>query len=243
MFCPCCSRRKFLGALGSLMLLPATSLRAAGTPSLTCASLGSVGDVDTYPRRASSDNPRLDEAVILELKKILVVIPVNPEFQYIQEDLPNAFAMRTSDVLGTKGSVLLGLKLMNSLLEDDKAGKAAGGAIAGICAHEVGHIYQFFNDHYDHMSPLGTIAVELHADLIAGYYMGRRGDATPDQVNVFSLALFNRTGFDFTDPSFHGTPGERIAAVDKGYILAKQGMSLPDACTRGEAYIKSLIGQ
>jgi hypothetical protein len=209
--------------------------RAARTPARRWTN------IDKFPRRAWSGNPKLDEAVIFELKKILGIIPVNPAFQYVQEDQPNAFAMRTSDVLGTNGTVLIGLKLLNSLLQDETGGGAA--AIAGICAHEVGHIYQYFNDYFDHISPLGTTAVELHADLIAGYYMGRRGDATSDQVHYFSQALFNRTGYDFTDPSFHGSPGERIAAVDKGYFWAKQGVSLPDACTRGEAYVRSLVGQ
>ena len=98
MRCSCYSRRKFLGALGSVVLCSGAPLRAASAAPLTCAAL-STGNIDTYPRRAFSDNPKLDDAVINELKRILAVIPVDPQFQYIQEDQPNAFAMRTSDVL------------------------------------------------------------------------------------------------------------------------------------------------
>jgi hypothetical protein len=237
--CFCCSRRHFLSALTSTVIFASTPIRAKDAIPAACASLGPAGNLDTYERKASSDNPKLDEAVIRELKKIVGIIPINPQFQYIQEDLPNAFALRTSDVLGTKGTVLLGLKLLNSLLDDDDG----GGAIAGICAHECAHIYQYFNAFYDHLSPLGGIAVELHADLLAGYYMGKRGDADASRVRSFSMELFKRSGYDFTDPSFHGSPGERSAAVDRGYYYATQGLSFPDACTKGEAYVKSLITQ
>ena len=69
---------------------------------------------------------------------------------------------------GTQGSVLLGLKLLNSPLDADQG----GGAIAGICAHECGHIYQYNNGIYDRSKSLGVVAVELHADYLAGFYMG-----------------------------------------------------------------------
>jgi hypothetical protein len=182
----------------------------------------------------------LDEAVLRELQKILAIIPVNPAFHYIEENPPgNAFAIPTSDVLGTKGTVLLGLKLLNSLLD----GNDGGGAIAGICAHECGHIYQYFSDWFNRLSPAGTIAVELHADLIAGYYMGRRGDADHQRVMSFSWALFSRAGFDYTDPNFHGDPGERAAAVMRGYMWANQNVGLAETCARGADYITNLIGK
>jgi hypothetical protein len=236
--CFCCSRRHFLGALSSTVLFagPCHSAQTASAPA--CASLASLpGNIDAYPRKASSDNPKLDEAVIGELKKIVGIIPVNPQFQYIQEDTPNAFAIPTSEVLGTKGTVLLGLKLLNSLLNDNDG----GAAIAGICAHECGHIYQYFNAIYDHLSPSGTIAVELHADLIAGYYMGKRGDANSNRVRAFSEALFKRADYGFGDPNFHGSPGERLAAVDRGYYWATQGSSLAEVCAKGESYVKAIM--
>jgi hypothetical protein len=215
-----------------------------GTPRAevvtSCASLLNDPNLPNYARRAVSDNPALDEAVLRELQKILTIIPVNPAFHYIEENPPgNSFAMPTSDVLGTKGTVLLGLRLLNSLLDVDDG----GGAIAGICAHECGHIYQYFSDWYNRLSPAGTIAVELHADLIAGYYMGKRGDTDHQRVMSFSWALFSRAGFDYTDPNFHGDPGDRAAAVMKGYMWANQNVGLAETCARGANYIKNLIGE
>jgi hypothetical protein len=240
MSCLCCSRRYLLTGLTST-LLTANSLTRLGAAALptACASLAQDQNLINYPRRASSENPKLDEAVIRELKKITAIIPVNPEFHYIDEDVPNSFALPTSDVLGTKGTVLLGMKLLNSLL-DESDGAAA---IAGVCAHECAHIYQYFSGSYNRLLPLGIIAVELHADLLAGYYMGKRGDADANRVKSFALMLFTRTGYNFTDPNYHGDPGERAAAVDKGYFWAQQGMPFGDSCTKGETYIQNLVGQ
>jgi hypothetical protein len=238
----CCSRRSFLtGILSTLVSANAITNVRADVP-IACASLTQDPGLPSYPRRASSDNPSLDDAVIRELKKIMTIIPVNPEFHYIEENAPNAFAIPTSDVLGTKGTVLLGLKLLNSLLNENSDGAAA---IAGICAHECAHIHQYFDisELYNRLLSVGVIAVELHADLIAGYYMGKRGDADANRVRSFSLALYSRTDYYYTDPNFHGAPGQRLAAVDTGYLWAKQGVPLDQACIRGEPYVKNLIGR
>jgi len=175
--------------------------------------------------------------MIAELKRILAVIPVNPEFHYIDEGNPNAFALPTSDLPGTKGTVLLGLKLINSLLQEQPDG---GAAIAGVCAHECAHIYQYTTEFYDRLSGSGPILLELHADLIAGFYMGKRADVNADRVRSFSRALFERSGYDYTNPNYHGSPGQRLVAVEKGYFYARQGLSLQDATTRGETYVKNL---
>ena len=180
---------------------------------------------------------------------------MTPEFHFIDDAPPNSFALPSSDVLGTNGTVLLGLNLLNALV-DTTDPDGSGGALAGICAHECAHIYQYNNGCYDRLSPFGLIAVELHADLIAGYYLGRRGItetavnvntstrppvkfADVQTVNNFSMALFQRTGFNYTDPSFHGTGGDRISCVDRGYLLAEQGMSLAQASSKGEDFVKN----
>lgn len=226
------------GAVAFLLSESPLSRIQAAVPLAACASFPPADSPISYPRRASSDNPKLDEAVINELKKIFAVMPINPQCQYIEEDVPNAFALPTSEVLGTKGTVLLGLKLLNSLL-----GESGGGAaIAGICAHECGHIQQYFSESYNRLSPLGVIAVELHADLIAGFYMGKRGDVDVSTVRSFETMLFNKTGYAYTDPNFHGFPEQRLVSVFTGYHwAADKKMSFTDACAKGEGFIKTLL--
>lgn len=252
MSCLCCSRRHFLTRAAAALVLANTPSWTWAASPVACASLGGGGDVDHYVRKASSGNPNLDAAVIGELRKILAVIPVAPEFHFIDDAPPNSFALPTSDVLGTNGTVLLGLNLLNALLDGTDPDLSGGGALAGICAHECAHIYQFITGCYDRLSQFGLIAVELHADLIAGYYLGKRaGDAkrandteaqkaaAAQSVDSFSKALFTRTGFNYTDPTFHGTPGDRISCVDRGYLLVQQGVSLTDASSRGEDFVKN----
>jgi hypothetical protein len=235
----CCSRRNLLtGALTVLLAQSKLSKIQAGVPIVACASFSPADSPISFSRRASSDNPKLDEAVINELKKITAIMPINPQCQYIDEDVPNSFALPTSEVLGTKGTVLLGLKLLKSLLSETDG----AAAIAGICAHECGHIRQYFSESYNHLSPLGVVAIELHADLIAGYYMGKRGDVDVSRVRSFETMLFNKTGYAYTDPNFHGFPEQRLVSVQTGYHwAADKKMSFEDACTKGEAFIKSLL--
>jgi hypothetical protein len=71
------------------------------------------------------------------------VMPVNPGFRIIDDvEGPNAFAMPRTIVVGTTGTVLLGI----SLLKSEITLKYGGYAAAGIGAHECAHIYQFFSD-------------------------------------------------------------------------------------------------
>jgi Zn-dependent protease with chaperone function len=175
-------------------------LAAAAAPT-PCGFLGDPNLAD-YPRLANSGNQKLDEAVIGELQRIITIIPVNPEFHYIDENVPNAYALPSSDALAmgrTHGTVLLGIKLFNSLLKENDG----AAAIAGICAHECAHIYQYFSEFYNRLSLVNSVVVELHADFMAGYYLGKRGDTSDERVRSFSLTLFSRTDYAYTDPTFH----------------------------------------
>jgi hypothetical protein len=71
--------------------------------------------------------------------------------------------------------------------------------------------------------------------------MGRRGDADSREVHRFSTVLFNKAGYNYTDPAYHGPPGDRTSAVDHGYLSALQGLTLPDASKRGEDFVKNLM--
>jgi hypothetical protein len=233
--CVLCSRRSLVqGALSALILgdltgraLPATLYEACGW---------NAADLGSYPRRSTSDDPALDRALIAELKRILETFQVNPGFQFIQEESPNAFAIRASLIPGTNGTVLIGLKLLNLLLQDAQGGVS----VAGVCAHECGHIYQYFSDSYDRLSGSSTVYLELHADLLAGYYMGKRKDLTDNQIKLFEQTLIRYSRYDYGDPKFHGGGGQRAAAVDRGYRLACEGASFLQAASDGELYVKKL---
>jgi hypothetical protein len=90
------------------------------------------------------------------------------------------------------------------------------------------------------MSGSTVIVLELHADFISGYYMGKRKDFAADRVRSFSSVLHSFGDFSYTNPQHHGSPGQRSAAMEKGYLVAAQGTSLAEAGELGWSYVRNL---
>jgi hypothetical protein len=116
--------------------------------------------------------------------------------------------------------------------------KDGGISVAGVCAHECGHIYQL--KHGIMTDEIGISVLELHADFIAGYYIGRRSGYTSDQVKTFSASIYKLGDYQYSDPAHHGSPGQRSAAVERGYRVATEGSNINDASNIGLSYAKSL---
>jgi hypothetical protein len=64
---------------------------------------------------------------------------------------------------------------------------------------------------------------ELHADYLAGYYIGIKGLVSEDLLIAFSNEFYSRGDYNFFDPNTHGTPNERACAFQQGYFLAVLG--------------------
>jgi hypothetical protein len=186
---------------------------------------------------ASSGSAQIDNAMIAELKKILNVIPINPGFKFIADPSPNAFAVQESIVAGTQGTVYIGLNLINSEFYRSETG---GVAVAGICAHECGHIYQFQNGYREYLASTTAKLMELHADFIAGLYLGRDKSHSKQQVEVFAQSLFSRGDYGFNTPSHHGTPQQRVAAMRRGYEVGQTNVTIPPAIRTGADFVRAL---
>jgi len=188
----------------------------------------------TNEMTSQSDDPTFDKALIAELKSILRVIPVNPGFKYVKDD--NAFSRDDTIVSGTKGTVLIGLKLVKELLKPN----AGGVSVACVLAHECSHIYQFFSEHqyYDRLDGPTQRLRELHADLLAGYYMAKRNGSAQETLRVVQKTMIDFGAYNGLDPKDHGTPGQRNASLDKGYSLAN--LTFENAAREGETYVRGL---
>jgi hypothetical protein len=108
-------------------------------------------------------------------------------------------------------------------------GRAHGAAatVGGTLAHEWGHQIQYsrpwFADLQAYRRQLGNPVIgELEADAFAGYYMYLKRAQSWDDVRALythMASLGTRDGF--TNPNFHGTPEQRMAAVYVGVAIAE----------------------
>lgn len=197
---------------------------------LTHAALPTLPDLT--PR---SGDPRLDRAMIAEIRKVDRIFRINPAYTYFRDQSPNAYA--TTDNLvnypRTRGTIAFGLNLLRTELSTEYG----GAAIAGIAAHEGAHIFQFFHPNRNLQQRLrgpNARKQELHADFLAGYYFAATG-RTERSLVVFANSLLHKGDYQYNDPDHHGTPTERVQAMRAGY---RQGhLNLEEAARRGIQYV------
>jgi hypothetical protein len=118
------------GSIATLM----SSLRASYAADDSLVACGVSGNqLSSYGDMTSkSGDAAFDRALIAELKRITTVIPVDPGFKFV--NAKNAGATPKTVVDGTKGTVLIGLRLVNELLRPSQGGIT----VACVLAHECG---------------------------------------------------------------------------------------------------------
>jgi hypothetical protein len=133
---------------------------------------------------------------------------------------PNAFAtwLLRSGFKGD-GTVCLGIRYIKQATRRNELNRQWKTRLTGIMAHEWAHIVQFNRGHR-----VPGKFTELHADFLAGWFLGRTTSArpgSPDQQRADGLYRFGGMGdFEYSNPQHHGTPGERAGAITKGFDLA-----------------------
>jgi hypothetical protein len=187
----------------------------------------------------TSGNTRLDRSLGVLLADLAAKFKVRPGFGYFDDrGSPNALALPESRLSASNGTVLFGREMMSTYLNNSHGDMF----IMGICAHEFAHIVQFFSGYYERLSKGQQTKkfVELHADFLSGYYIGLR------KINYTSAELVSlgRTwesigDSSYTDPQHHGTPEERLQAVENGYRFARERpeFGIKGACEVGARYL------
>ena len=187
----------------------------------------------------SSGNPAFDRSLGRHLILLAKAFEVHPGFAFVDDSpSPNAAASRETRLPGTSGTVLFGLMLLNALLNGEVGGDIA---VIGVCAHEFAHIHQF-EVGYDRKftstsSPVKLM--ELHADFLAGYFVGKLKLTRPSiTLRFFGKKLYGMGTYDATSPDFHGTPQERLASAEAGALLA--GSAAPFSSVSKAGYLHVL---
>ncbi|MGH6912544.1 MAG: hypothetical protein ACREH3_02425 [Geminicoccales bacterium] len=188
----------------------------------------------------SSGDEVLDRALGRALVHISQEFDVYPGFSfYDDEGAPNARATPFTLLDDGIGTVLFGINLLHTQLDAHPDGDIA---VLGICAHEFGHIVQFFSPYHRQLRKAHATAklVELHADFLAGHFVARRREHFPNmRLQGLGEAWEAMGDVKYNDPQHHGTSAERLAAIEQGYFWGRDSSGdVRDAAESGARYVK-----
>lgn len=185
-------------------------------------SAGNSGDMQGTLLRTSG-NEIVDRAFNVEAQNLNQVFRVNAAIFMLSGNVRNAYATPdTVDSSKADGRVIFSV----ALLQDEFAQTGAWNnfTVIVIMAHEFGHIYQFKYG----TQKLPVKLTELQADYLAGWYVGRREKVSNWKTNALQQAmttLYNKGDYAFNNPTHHGTPQERLQAVNEGINHANLSLS------------------
>jgi hypothetical protein len=167
----------------------------------------------------STGDRDVDVALDKAIKRLADTFGVYPGFAFFDDgDSPNAWATTESLVPDRKHTVIFGLGYYRKWLQYDPSGVS----VLSVIAHEFGHIMQYESGRYQQIKgDLPTSKrIELHADYMAGYYIGILKRKNPNASFWKAGDKFRRIGtYDEKNPDFHGTPHERVAASQQGFSV------------------------
>jgi hypothetical protein len=242
--CGICSRRGLIsGAIATAVLWPMNASALQDSKAIPCGCSDDEFANRHQTKSSKSGDDKFDAALIQELKVIEQIIPgINPGFQFVQAH--NAFTTAETVIRGTQGTVWIGIDFVRNLA-DPKNNIANGGiAVAGVLAHECAHVFQLASaDLLNRLVKDRTNAVlaELHADFLAGYYLARKRNVTPELLTIMQRVFVYQGAYNRSDPNYHGTPGLRGAAMDTGYFAAQDGKNFTEASEIGARYVSGLV--
>ena len=185
-----------------------------------------------------------DKNVDLMLGRALVhlssAFEVYPDFRFYDDrDGLNALAAPFSLTHGTNGTVLFGVRLFHRQIDAHPDGDIA---VLGICAHEFGHIVQYFSPYYKELRKAHRTVklVELHADFLAGYFVALRRERFPDiKLQGLGEAWEAMGDVQYNAPGHHGTAAERLQAIERGYFFGRdESGDVRSAAKLGAQYVR-----
>lgn len=144
------------------------------------------------------------------------------------------------------GVIVLGANFAGRLATDGTT-SVKGFGVAVAVAHELAHIYQFRTGSWKRLLAVegnrSRKRAELHADFLAGWLSARIGYRALDNIDAMARRLFDLGDQEVLDPNHHGTPGQRYAAMLRGFFLGASNSSLTasEASVIGEEFINGLL--
>jgi hypothetical protein len=182
------------------------------------AAAGSAASGGAPGKSAPGTSDREIAALVRAVNRLATTFEVEPPFEFYDDaDGPNARAIwPTADL--PKSAVIFGRRLYGTLMQEDPS----GAAVLGVLAHEYGHVALYMRpEAFKQFSSFPTaMRAELHADYLAGYYLGLRKREVPS-VSLFKAGalIWNLGDTLFNDDDHHGSPVDRNRAAEAGFLL------------------------
>ncbi len=197
-----------------LALISTSSLPAAANCLLDGCVRGGSFELASVSR--TTGDSELDARIWTEASGLIRAFEIQPSMLlYDDLEAPNAFASVQSTAAGHFGTVYFGRRLISGLLSTEAMGEAA---LVVVMAHEWSHILQLANGFPD-QAP--SRVRELHADLLAGWYLGRRNLAPPGNVSSLAVPIYQHNGYHDLSVLSHGSVDSRTMALLFGYQRAE----------------------
>lgn len=174
--------------------------------------------------RRSTGNAEMDRALDRAIKRLADNFGVFPGFGFFDDEpYKNAFAYDGTlpQLPHTRGTVLYGDLMFSHLMKVDPTGTA----VMWVMAHEFAHIWLYSTGDRAKLGQEGLPRtgkrIELHADFLAGFYVGQRQKEN-QSISLYKTGkeIWNIGDTNFNNPDHHGTPPERLAAAEAGFKVS-----------------------
>ena len=186
----------------------------------------------------STGDKELDTLFDAALQRLAETFDVWPRVGFYDDsDSPNAMAMRYSVGGVNEFAVVFGRNYFKKLMDYDPSGIT----LLQTAAHEFAHVRVYQEGLFEKIrGGQPTVKrIELHADFLAGYYLGIRKLDNPGES--FLLAGWRREesgDTEFSNIHHHGTPDERIDAAEAGFRLGyKKQLPVDEAFAAATSYV------
>jgi hypothetical protein len=178
----------------------------------------------------TSEEDELPSGFLTTCNNIKNFFGVNCDFRiYNDQQTSGAKTYCSCTSAGCNSTVFVGKKLLSEYAN----GFSTIDGLWGIMAHELAHVLQCQSN-----LQLTGAHRELHADFLAGYFLGVKMKVQLTNIAAFSNELFKRGDFMFNSSQHHGTPQARVYYMSVGASLGM--LTLADAYNYG---INAVTGQ
>ncbi len=184
-----------------------------------------------------------DAALVKAIGRLSASFEIAPKFGFFddREFAPagNALAWRPDTKERPNGAVTFGIVLFDRLMSEDPI----GASVLAVLAHEFGHVALYMSGKEAEVREGRPTAkrVELHADFLAGYYLGvRKREAAGVSLYNAGRLIWSIGDQAFDSKHHHGTRAERNAAAEAGFKVG-HGSAPPirEAFERATRYIRT----